>query len=211
MNYWIIAGLKKKEPKGLEVISATCDAFGVAKSDIMGLSRKRPIVRARMAAIYILRRYRFMKYMDIATLFGRDHTVAIHAISRASELMKHDTEFIDKVKAIISRSEAMRDLMKKEFNNKAALKVVEHISAEYGITTEVMVSQNKSRNISDARKASIMIMRDAYGIGISEIGRLLDRNHSTIINAYKKAKNHYHCEERFRMICDTVSTKLKAA
>jgi chromosomal replication initiator protein len=63
--------------------------------------------------------------------------------------------------------------------------VLENIAEEYGVSVEEITGPRRSPYIYNARIAAI---RDLKSIGMSsvEIGRLLNRDHTTILHALKR-------------------------
>ena len=69
------------------IINDVCQRSGIEKEKILSRSRKKEIVAARFACMYLLRKEAFMTFAAIGRLFGRDHTTAIHALSSVENLL----------------------------------------------------------------------------------------------------------------------------
>ena len=74
-------------------------AFSI--DELIGGSRRRPLVTARQIAMYIFRELTELSYPAIAKEFGgRDHTTVIHAVDKISQLMAERREIYDQVTAL---------------------------------------------------------------------------------------------------------------
>ena len=90
------------KPSPDQVIEAISKRFSVSKDDIMGSSRKAPIVFARHIAIYIWREITKDSWKHIGTIFGdRDHTSMMHAYQKISTSMIKDKDLTGTVKTLI--------------------------------------------------------------------------------------------------------------
>jgi len=75
--------------------------YGFSIDELIGGSRRRPLVTARQIAMYIFRELTELSYPAIAKEFGgRDHTTVIHAVDKISQLMAERREIYDQVTAL---------------------------------------------------------------------------------------------------------------
>ena len=89
------------------IFEQTTEMYGFSKNELIGGSRRRPLVTARQVAMYIFRELTDLSYPSIAREFGgRDHTTVIHAVEKIKALMAERREIYDQVTALIS---ALRD------------------------------------------------------------------------------------------------------
>ncbi|MFP3905917.1 MAG: chromosomal replication initiator protein DnaA [Acidimicrobiales bacterium] len=80
------------------ILDATADMFGYPIDEIIGKSRRRPLVTARQVAMYVFRELTDLSFPAIAREFGgRDHTTVIHAVDKISVLMKERRQIYDQV------------------------------------------------------------------------------------------------------------------
>ncbi len=86
------------------ILEETSDMFGFSVEDIIGASRRRPLVTARQVAMYVFREATDLSYPAIAREFGgRDHTTVIHAVDKISKLMAERREIYDQVTELTNR------------------------------------------------------------------------------------------------------------
>ena len=89
------------------IFEQTTEMYGFSKEELIGGSRRRPLVTARQVAMYIFRELTDLSYPGIAREFGgRDHTTVIHAVEKIKGLMAESREIYDQVTSLIS---ALRD------------------------------------------------------------------------------------------------------
>lgn len=79
------------------------------------------------------------------------------------------------------------DIKKKlaELDNRDLLSEFTKVCRRFGVLPEQVFSADRSREVSSARKVWATYLRDDRGWGWSSIGRLMDRDHSTIMKILK--------------------------
>ena len=72
-----------------EIINVTSETFGVTVEELIGPSRRRPLVNARQICMYVIRELKpETSFPTIARSFGnRDHTTVMHAVKKVRGLM----------------------------------------------------------------------------------------------------------------------------
>jgi len=84
-----------------EIIASTAASFGLSPKELIGPSRKQPLVRARQTAMYLCRELTDLSLPKIGQAFGaRDHTTVMHALERVKTLMVKDQAMFDQVTAL---------------------------------------------------------------------------------------------------------------
>ena len=85
-------GKKVLEELSIEdIVRKVSQISRVAEKDIVGKSRKKDLVQARQAAMFLCRNLLDVSLNNIGVYFGgRDHTTVIHAIRRVEEKEKKD-------------------------------------------------------------------------------------------------------------------------
>ncbi len=90
-----------KESRGLEVtdvIEAVSRAFNIPAREIKGKRRKKEIVEARQAAMYLMRHMLGMSLKSIGySLGGRDHSTVIHSIEKVEKLVEDGGDIVEKI------------------------------------------------------------------------------------------------------------------
>lgn len=65
-------------------------------------------------------------------------------------------------------------------------KILIHVSKKYGVSVEDIKSKKKTDSIAGARHVSVYIIRKLTDLSLKEIGKILGRDHSTIISSINK-------------------------
>ncbi len=99
--------LTTKQPRQITpqmILDETSDMFGFPVEEIIGASRRRPLVTARQVAMYVFREATDLSYPAIAREFGgRDHTTVIHAVDKIGNLMAERRQIYDQVTELTNR------------------------------------------------------------------------------------------------------------
>lgn len=77
-----------------------------------------------------------------------------------------------------------------------------------GLATREISSKARRGGYLEARALFVLIGRDALWASYTDMGRVLKRDHGTIINSYKVGKTKYRTEPRFRRLVSAVCTIL---
>ncbi len=100
----IIANTGPRQITAALILDETSEMFGFPVEEIIGASRRRPLVTARQVGMYVCRQLTDMSYPAIAREFGnRDHTTVIHAVDKIDNLMRERRQIYDQVTALIQR------------------------------------------------------------------------------------------------------------
>lgn len=76
----------------------------------------------------------------------------------------------------------------------------------FGVTVPAMLSLCKNQDILDARRAVILIGRDNLGMTYPQIARIMNRDHSSIISAYRRGQERLvdrDFADKFDLITET--------
>jgi chromosomal replication initiator protein len=85
-----------------DILDATSAMFGFTIDDLMGPSRRRPLVQARQVGMYVFRQVTEFSYPMIGREFGnRDHTTVMHAVEKVTNQMKEQRQVYDQVTRLI--------------------------------------------------------------------------------------------------------------
>lgn len=89
------------------IIEEVCKFYNLENDDLRGQQRNRNTVLARQIAMYLIRRMTNLSLSDIGQEFnGRDHTTAMHSISRIEEMLKNNSQISEVVKDITANINA---------------------------------------------------------------------------------------------------------
>jgi chromosomal replication initiation ATPase DnaA len=78
------------------------------------------------------------------------------------------------------------------------------ISEEQSISIDSIISRVRHREVVSGRQLFCYIMREKFGFSYSKIGRLIERNHATIMHSNKSHKDNYQFDREYRNMCDKV-------
>lgn len=82
------------------------------------------------------------------------------------------------------------------------------ISEEQRITVSSIRSRVRHREVVGGRQLFCYIMREKFGFSFSKIGRLISRDHATIMYSNKSHKNNYAFDKEYRTMCDRVMCRV---
>jgi chromosomal replication initiator protein len=71
-------------------------------------------------------------------------------------------------------------------NDAMVEKILLHVSKKYGVSVEDIKSKKKTDSIAGARQVAMYVIRKMTDLSLKEIGRLLNRDHSTVISSINK-------------------------
>lgn len=86
------------------ILDETAKMFGWTVDDLIGKSRRRPLVTARQICMYVFRELTDYSYPRIAEVFGgRDHTTVMHAVDKIKSQMTERHQIFEQVNELIAR------------------------------------------------------------------------------------------------------------
>ena len=98
----LLSGSEPRPITAKAILDATADMYGFAIADLIGQSRRRPLVTARQVGMYVFRELTDFSYPMIGREFGgRDHTTVIHAVEKITQLMKERHAIFDQVNELV--------------------------------------------------------------------------------------------------------------
>ena len=80
-----------------------------------------------------------------------------------------------------------------------AEKIISRVSKKYGVTEEEIYGRKRTKHIASARNISIYIIRKVTDMSFPTIGKLFDRDHSTIISANDSIEQNIQTNPLFAM------------
>ena len=78
-------------------------------------------------------------------------------------------------------------------------KIVAKVAAKYGVDPGDIYSKKKANDISRARHISIYLLRKISDLSYPNIGRLLNRDHSTVMSSYKIMEQEIKIDSSFEL------------
>jgi cell division protein FtsZ len=86
--------------------------------------------------------------------------------------------------------------------------IINVVSQYFGVSTDLIRSNQKTQKISNARRIAIYLIRAQYNVSFAEIGKHLVKDPSTVFNAYNKISERLKTDNRLknalRSIHDTI-------
>lgn len=87
--------------------------------------------------------------------------------------------------------------------------VIEIVSEHFNISTDQMISKNRSNEIARPRQIAMYLCKNMTDAPLETIGALLGgRDHSTIIHGIKKITQEYDDNENFHNLVETIKKKI---
>ncbi len=87
--------------------------------------------------------------------------------------------------------------------------VIEIVSEHFNISTDQMISKNRSNEIARPRQIAMYLCKNMTDTPLETIGALLGgRDHSTIIHGIKKITQEYEDNEAFHNLIETIKKKI---
>jgi len=84
------------------ILDSSAEHFGFPIEELIGSSRRRPLVAARQMSMYVMRELTDMSYPAIAREYGgRDHTTVIHSVEKVKKLIAERRQVYDQVTELI--------------------------------------------------------------------------------------------------------------
>ena len=89
-------------------------------------------------------------------------------------------------------------------------RILNDVSAAFGVQAEDLRSANRNAQISLARKVAIYIIREVKGLSFTSIGEEFKRNHSTMTISYADIKEMMQKNGDLKETVDELINNLKA-
>ncbi len=94
----------KKPVTAERIIELTAELFDLSVAQVIGGSRRRPLVDARQIAMFVTRNMTDLSFPDIGKAFGsRDHTTVMHACRKIEACMSERRQVFDQVTELQQR------------------------------------------------------------------------------------------------------------
>ncbi|HTV12004.1 MAG TPA: chromosomal replication initiator protein DnaA [Acidimicrobiales bacterium] len=97
-----VIGGASREVMPDDILEQTAKMFGFTVEELIGASRRRPLVVARQIAVYLFRELTDYSYPAIGAVMGdRDHTTIMHAYNKIAEQMSQRSRIYEQVTTLI--------------------------------------------------------------------------------------------------------------
>lgn len=106
--------------------------------------------------------------------------------------------------------EALKDLISPDDSKQITPELImDLVSEHYGITTQEIISSNKSRNIAFPRQICMYLCRKYTELSLADIGNILGkRDHTTILHGVDKVENTLKEDQSLKNTIDLLVKKL---
>ena len=79
-----------------------------------------------------------------------------------------------------------------EFTERKESLILKHIKKNMGVDEYKIKSTSRERDVVDARRLYMYILREYFGLGFNEIGKITNNHHSTVIYNCKKFTDFFN-------------------
>ncbi|MBR7000097.1 MAG: chromosomal replication initiator protein DnaA [Lachnospiraceae bacterium] len=106
--------------------------------------------------------------------------------------------------------EALKDYISPEMKKTVTLPfILEVVAEQYGITSDQLLSKNKSRNIAYPRQIAMYLCREFTTLSFDEIGKAIgNRDHSTVHYAYGKVQEDIENDPNIASAIEVLKKKI---
>ncbi len=87
-------------------------------------------------------------------------------------------------------------------------KIIDVVSRVTDVTLDVLLSEDRHKHIAMARFAAYYVLRE-HGFSYPVIGTCLERDHTSVMAGYKKAKEHFETNHEFKQLITTIIVALE--
>lgn len=87
--------------------------------------------------------------------------------------------------------------------------ILEIVAKNCCVSVPEILSRVRGREVIDARFIFVAVMKREFGHTLKHIGKILDRDHTTIIHALEKFADRYKHYDEYREVADGVFQEIK--
>ncbi len=87
-------------------------------------------------------------------------------------------------------------------------RIQQAVASEWGVTPEALASKRRTRELTVPRQVAMYLIRDLLDEPLVRVGRLFDRDHSTVIHSVRKVETGIESDDRLRGRIDRVRAQL---
>jgi len=100
-----------------------------------------------------------------------------------------------RIKIMITIKQAIRNFQRVFGMSKTELDIVDRVSGDYGVPKEIILSPRRQKEFVDLRCIIAYVLRKRE-YSLPEIGRVLNRDHTTVINLLKRIEKDLELKSR---------------
>ena len=104
---------------------------------------------------------------------------------------------------------ALKTIIKKERTVLSPEKVMDEVSARYGIRREDILSTRRNRDVAVPRQLAIYLTRELAQLSTTRIGEAFGRDHSTIMHACRKTADSIASDKEFSRIVEEITRAIQ--
>lgn len=124
--------------------------------------------------------------------------------------MKGLTKFTKEVPSMAMAQKVVKEIMIQNHPQEITVdRVITEVANAFQISAADIKSQNRSKNISLARKVTIYVLKEVKGMTYIQIGEVLNKNHSTMTIHYQKITETMDRNSDLRQVVDDLIKNLK--
>ncbi len=82
--------------------------------------------------------------------------------------------------------------------------ILEKVSFTFGVTSEQIKSEKRDSNINSARQASMYIIREITNLSQEEVGKVFNRNHSTVNSSLKNVQQRMSTDSKYKNLINDI-------
>lgn len=87
--------------------------------------------------------------------------------------------------------------------------VLSIVSQRCSVSVGKILTRIREREVIDARHMYIAVMRNIFRYPVTEIGKMVDRDHTTILDSLKKFTSRYQNYDDYRDVADSIFNEVK--
>lgn len=114
---------------------------------------------------------------------------------------------LEDCKSRISQIQPMTDLMQSQ--RKEAERIMAEVAAFYGFNAHQLVSITRTFDLAWARHVAMTLVREFAGMSLSQIGRLFQRDHGTVLHGLQRVADRCSVDPRARERVEYLRRKLQ--
>ncbi len=137
---------------------------------------------------------------DIINMLAENLTDNIRQLEGAIKKLCAIRILSDKPITIEVAREAISDIVKEKVSvNVTIEKVLEIVSKKYGVSEDEIRSKKKTNSVANARQIAMHVLRKTTELSLPKIGKIFNRDHSTVLSSINKVENEIKCNSLFEI------------